>query len=130
VGAAAGKGGAAARVVRLRCPICGVGPLFHGWFAMHERCGNCGFRFERESGYFLGSIYLNYAVMVALALALHFLLAEQLEWSLGPELAVLTPVVAAAALALFRWSRALWLAFDVAFDPPEPSEFSSPDRRD
>ena len=27
---------------------------------MHAECGHCRLRFEREPGYFLGSIYINY----------------------------------------------------------------------
>jgi len=114
----------ARRALRLRCPLCGVGRLFRGAFSMHERCNGCGFRFEREPGYFLGAIYLNYGAAVALAFGLHLLLAVALDWSLGAELAVVSPAVVATTLVLFRWSRALWLAFDVNFDPPQSSEFS------
>ena len=37
---------------------------------MHERCPHCGVKFEREPGFFLGSIYINYgltALIVAVA---------------------------------------------------------------
>ena len=56
------------RGVCLRCPRCGARSLFRTWFAMHERCAVCGLRFEREQGYFLGAIYINYGVTVVLAL--------------------------------------------------------------
>ena len=58
------------RALRLRCPICGRGKLFRWWLLMHERCPNCGVKFEREPGFFLGSIYINYgltALIVAIA---------------------------------------------------------------
>lgn len=58
------------RSVRLRCPVCGRGKLFAGWFKMHSRCGVCDAKFEREAGFFLGSIYFNYgltALVVAIA---------------------------------------------------------------
>jgi uncharacterized protein (DUF983 family) len=51
----------------LRCPRCGVRSLFRTWFAMYERCAVCGLRFEREQGYFLGAMYINYGVTVVLA---------------------------------------------------------------
>ena len=97
--------------------------MFRGWLAMHERCRACGLRFERESGYFLGSIYLNYGVSVAVAIGLHLLLSTSLGWSAPAELIVIVPVVAALGLGLFRFARSLWLAFDLQFDPPEPHEF-------
>ena len=56
------------RSLLLRCPVCGQGKLFRGWFAMHERCERCGVKFEREPGFFLGSIYVNYGLTAVLAL--------------------------------------------------------------
>ena len=52
----------------LRCPRCGAHSLFRTWFAMYERCAVCQLRFEREQGYFLGAMYINYGVTVVLAL--------------------------------------------------------------
>ena len=114
------------RALRLRCPWCGGGRMFRGTLAMHERCSACGLRFEREPGYFLGSIYLNYGAAVAVAIAVHLVLSTSLGWSAAAELAVIVPVVVALGFLLFRVSRALWLAFDLSFDPPEPHEFEAP----
>src|SRR5262245_39347605 len=58
------------RALLVRCPFCGRGRLFRSWFRMHERCSECGKSFEREPGFFLGSIYFNYgltALIVAIA---------------------------------------------------------------
>jgi uncharacterized protein (DUF983 family) len=98
--------------------------MFHGLLAMNERCRGCGLKFEREPGYFLGSIYLNYGVAVAAALGLHFLLAGALDWSAPAEFALIAPVAAALGLLFFRWARALWLAFDLSVDPPGPEDFA------
>ena len=54
------------RTMRLRCPQCGQGRLFSGWFRMPRQCESCGLKFEREPGYFLGSIYFNYGVTAAI----------------------------------------------------------------
>src|SRR5512145_2096996 len=62
------------RGLRLRCVRCGNAPLFRGLFTMHERCGACGLLFEREQGYFVGAIYVNYAVTVALTILGAFVL--------------------------------------------------------
>src|SRR5436190_295853 len=36
--------------------------LFTGWFTMRPECALCGMRFERAQGYWVGAIYVNYAV--------------------------------------------------------------------
>ena len=113
------------RALRLRCPWCGGGEMFRGALAMHERCAACGLKFEREPGYFLGSIYLNYGAAVVVAIGLHLVLSTSLGWSAPAELAVILPVVVALGFLLFRVARALWLAFDLSFDPPEPHEFEA-----
>jgi uncharacterized protein (DUF983 family) len=112
------------RALRLRCPWCGVGEMFRGLLTTNERCSGCGLKFEREPGYFLGSIYLNYGVAVVAAFALHFVIADGLRWSTTAELFVIAPVAAALGLLFFRWARALWLAFDLSVDPPQPDEFA------
>src|SRR5436309_124222 len=55
------------RAVRLRCPRCGATALFRGWFSMADACALCGLRFERVQGYFVGAIYINYAVTAGVA---------------------------------------------------------------
>ncbi len=59
--AAARVGRIVGRALRLRCPRCGRSPLYARYFRMHERCVACGLRYEREQGFFVGAIYINYA---------------------------------------------------------------------
>lgn len=100
------------RALTLRCPACGAGPLFSGWFAMHDACSHCGLHFEREPGYFVGAIYVNYAATavaslgVPIALDVAFGLALWAQVAIGAALAVVVPVV------FFRYSRSLWLGID------------------
>ena len=112
-----------ARALRLVCPLCGGGRLFSGWFAMNERCSACGFKFERETGYFLGSIYVNYGVAVAIAIVLHLLMQNVWHRTALEQVLVIGGIVGAFGLGFFRHARALWLAFDLSFDPPRSEEF-------
>src|SRR5262245_65075350 len=100
------------RGLRLRCPQCGATPLFRGWFRMAEACALCGLYFERAQGYFVGAIYVNYAMTVGLAVAGFFLTWGVLGWSTGAQLAVLVPFVIVFPLWFFRYSRSLWLALE------------------
>ncbi|HJQ82996.1 MAG TPA: DUF983 domain-containing protein [Candidatus Binatia bacterium] len=102
----------AGRALRLQCPRCGRTPLYSGWFRMRERCADCGLRYEREQGYFVGAIYVNYAVTVVIAAGT----VLALDWTFGLSLAQqLTIGIALGALvpvAFFRYARSLWLSLD------------------
>src|SRR5437763_10294951 len=58
------------RGLLLRCPYCGKGKLFRKGFTkgftMYERCSVCGWRFEREEGYWTGAIAVNIVMTLLL----------------------------------------------------------------
>ena len=60
--------------LRLKCPRCSVVTSIGGPFSMNSYCYHCGLKFEREQGYFVGAIYINYAATVAIAVPGFFLL--------------------------------------------------------
>lgn len=107
------------RALCLRCPLCGQGKLFRGWLTMHKTCPNCGVVFEREPGFFLGSIYINYgltALIVSIAypvLLFNGFVAERPLLVAALAFVVLFPVL------LFPWARSLWLGFDQWHDARE-----------
>jgi uncharacterized protein (DUF983 family) len=114
------------RAVRLRCPRCGVSDLFFGWFRMRERCANCGLVYEREQGYFVGAIYLNYIAAVGTAVATVLLLDWTIGLSLRTQLVVGVAIVTLVPLVFFRYSRSLWLAVDHFLTP---ARRPAPERR-
>jgi uncharacterized protein (DUF983 family) len=79
---------------------------------MWDVCSACGLRYEREQGYFVGAIYVNYALTAALGLGGVLLLDRIVGLSLWQELAVAVPVMLVAPLLFFRHARSLWLAVD------------------
>jgi uncharacterized protein (DUF983 family) len=101
-----------ARAVLLRCPRCGRTPLYAGWFRMHEQCAACGFRYEREQGYFVGAIYINYAATVFVAVGAVLLLDTLVGLSLTRQLVLGIGLCALVPLLFFRYSRSLWLSID------------------
>ena len=104
------------RAIRLRCPRCGATKLFSGWFRMAEACAVCGLRFERAQGYFVGAIYVNYAVTTIIAVGGFFVLWGLLGLSTRAQLLVLVPIVLVFPLWFFRYSRSLWLALEWSFN--------------
>ena len=110
--AAVTAGRVLARALRLVCPRCGGAPLYAGPFRMHEACAACGFRYERAPGYFVGAIYVNYAVTAAVALGTVFLADALLGLSLAWQIALGIALGALVPLLFFRYSRSLWLSLE------------------
>ncbi|MBI3625988.1 MAG: DUF983 domain-containing protein [Candidatus Rokubacteria bacterium] len=103
--------------LRLRCPRCGYAPIFRGWFTLLAVCGGCGLKFEREQGYFVGAIYLNYAATVLVAVPGYFVLDYLVGLSLVPQLLLWGGFCIVFPLWFFRYSKSLWLSLDYFFDP-------------
>jgi uncharacterized protein (DUF983 family) len=103
------------------CPRCRSGRIFRGAMLrfpkMYECCAVCGLKFEREEGYFLGAMYISYALSLACILSLSLLVWSVTHWPLV--------TVAACALAAFLplapvvtlFARVLWIYLDQAVDP-------------
>lgn len=114
------------RALRLKCPRCGAGKLFAGWFQMQSDCEHCQLLYEKAPGYFLGSAYINYAItaimITVLYLALHFRIGYSNKELAGPLalFCILFPLFS------FRYARALWLAMDTYFDRSESEKQSEP----
>jgi uncharacterized protein (DUF983 family) len=108
-----------ARGWSLRCPRCGAGMLFRGWFRMRKECDWCGLDFVREPGFYLGSIYVNYGLTALLITAIYFTLFFTTD--ADPRLVLWGLVVFCVVFPLwfFRYARSLWLAFDQFWDPDE-----------
>lgn len=109
-----------------RCARCGGGDLFQTRYRLRDRCPTCGYRFQREPGFFLGAWFLNFMVLEAL----HFVLVMAfIGWKSGhPEAGLLVPLgiglVTAVALPilLYPWSQSVWAAIDLAMTPLELTE--------
>jgi len=104
------------RALRLRCPRCGAGRLFTGWFTMPERCSECRLKYERAPGYFLGSTYINYGATAVILLFSYLALHDGLHLTNEQLAKPLVAICVLFPLWAFRYARALWLAFDCHFD--------------
>jgi uncharacterized protein (DUF983 family) len=105
------------RAARLRCPACGNANIFRGWFAMHDKCAACGRRYQRDAGYFLGSIYFNYGVTGMLVVAVYFTLYFGDVFTNDQRLVLLAAFVLVFPIWFFRYARALWMGLDEWLDP-------------
>jgi hypothetical protein len=84
---------------------------------MDPVCHVCGLRFLREAGYFLGAMYVSYALGVFTVLPVATFLAVAVEWPLAVVLVVAVVQTLVSVPLFLRYSRVLWLHVDFAFDP-------------
>lgn len=102
-----------------RCPNCGGSHLFKEGtvFQLNHECPDCRLRFEKDEGFFLGAMALNYGVTVVV-----FLTPVALAWYAG-WLSVRVAVGLAVGLALlmplvlYRSSRSWQLMLYYFFFP-------------
>ena len=109
----------------LRCPYCGKGKLFRRGFSMYEKCPVCGWRFERESGYWTGAIALNLAVTELLIAIVIVPLAAWLAITQQPITLLIIiglPLPFILPFLFFRHAKSLWMNFDFRVHPVDPEE--------
>jgi len=94
-----------------RCPNCGGRTIFKAGtlFQVNPACPACGLVIERDEGFFLGSLSLNYGVTVVGYLVPVFLLAY--NGAVGTNAALVLAGAGALLLPalLYRSSRSWWL---------------------
>ena len=115
------------RALQLRCPECGVSPIFMpakqvrsiwNWFTPLDGCPRCGYAYERESGYFLLATWaVNYGFVGGLGLGTALLIDH--FWGLTMRQAILHVFLPMPLLSFLfaRHAKALYLAMDHYFDP-------------
>ena len=86
---------------------------------MHQNCSHCDLKFEREQGYFVGAIYINYAATIGVAVPGFFLLDAFTAITLNRQLAIWLPFAVIFPLLFFHHARSLWLVLDHFFNPTE-----------
>ena len=100
------------------CPNCNKGKIFeqNGLLyklrmpKMHVNCAVCGYKFEKEPGYFYGAMYVSYMLTVGEAIALYFILSYVFKF--GDNFQIFLMIAASMiGLSFFnmRISRTIWI---------------------
>ena len=116
-----------ARSLRLRCPECGISPIFMSvrqtesltdWFAHHAGCPRCGYEYDREPGYFLYALWqISFIVSGVGGIILLLYLDAWFDLSTaGLLIFTIFPVVIINIL-LIRHIKAFYLAIDHYIHP-------------
>jgi len=109
-------------IVHQLCPRCRAGRIFRksifsGFPKMHERCPVCDLKFEREPGYFLGAMYISYALSLVTIVGFAVVIWILTRWSINRVTVAAIVIFVPLAPGLTLFSRVLWLYLDWAIDP-------------
>ena len=103
-------------ILEEKCPKCGEGkvfakkgnPLLFRMPQMNAKCPCCGHKFEKETGYFFGSMYVSYGLtfveMVAVFLVAHFFIK-----GIGHMIILISILAVLLSTFNFRLSRMIWI---------------------
>lgn len=97
------------------CPKCGKGKIFQTKGSilkfeapvMNSECSNCAYRFDKEPGYFLGAMYISYALTIGELVPVFMLLVWFLP--VGWIFVAMLIVLLCTMFFNFRMSRILWI---------------------
>lgn len=94
-----------------------MGSLYESAFKMRSQCPYCDLIFEREQGYFVGSIYIN-VIATESTLLLTLLIYGVITRTVTDRiLAVLVVLAILLPFIFYHHSRSLWLSFDHILNP-------------
>lgn len=118
----ASRPGLVSSIFHQLCPRCRMGRIFRGsvfrgFPRMEKRCSICDLKFEREEGYFLGAMYISYALALATIAVLALVLWTLTAWGILKDIVVAIVLFLPLAPVLTLFSRVLWIYLDQAIDP-------------
>lgn len=105
-------------IFKNNCPHCNQGKVFKannvffslGFSKMNEVCDNCGFRFEKEPGYFFGAMYLSYGLGTVEGLLTYFICQYILSIvNFNSIMLIIGITITLLCFFNFRLSRILWI---------------------
>ncbi|MCX8081272.1 MAG: DUF983 domain-containing protein [Bacteroidia bacterium] len=104
-----------------RCPRCHKGSVFKcsnpyrlkRLFEMNETCSHCGQKFEPETNFYYGAMYVSYALTSGWFIVWFVLNLIYLNWEPWKLLLVIIGGIVLLSPVTLRWSRLLWLNFFV-----------------
>ncbi|TDQ30232.1 DUF983 domain-containing protein [Tenacibaculum caenipelagi] len=119
-----GKGSKLYSIFNSKCPRCHEGDFFKYKLnfnpkkvtELHENCPKCNLKYMMEPSFFFGAMYVNYAIAVALFVAV-FIIAKMF---IG--LSILQSFIAIIVVSLLftpitlRLSRIIWINFFVSYN--------------
>ncbi|MBP8252149.1 MAG: DUF983 domain-containing protein [Herpetosiphon sp.] len=91
-----------------RCPLCGKGKLFRGYFALQQHCSHCGVEFEATGNQSTGAMGINISLTILLGFIGGVFLVIYFGDNLMLGLGILIAVMAIFHILFYRFARGLW----------------------
>jgi uncharacterized protein (DUF983 family) len=118
------SGGVIHCIVHQICPRCRIGrifrsSIFRGFPAMRETCLVCGLKFEREEGYFVGAMMIDYGLGLAITAAIGVVVWCLTRWPVDKVAIVAFFIFLPIIPTLTRFGRVLWIYLDQAIEPAD-----------
>jgi uncharacterized protein (DUF983 family) len=115
-------------ILYLKCPRCNEGDLFvhksaysplKESISMPLRCSFCGLKFEKETGFYYGAMYVSYGLNVGLSVAL-FLFFYLFFWQFPIHYFLIADAlfILATFPVITRISRAIWINLFIRYQEP------------
>ncbi len=111
-------------ILSKKCPRCHEGEQFpHSAleiskaFTMHERCPKCNLKYEREPGFWYGSMFVSYILSGFYLLGVFAVSFFVLGLSLNSSMWAVIIVGALSFTFVYRISRSIWLGALVRYNP-------------
>ena len=109
-------------IFKNKCPNCRKGDLFYSStfsfqrpFEMPEHCPECGLNYMPEPGFYYGAMFLSYIIWGWFSIILCLALVFYFKWSVNAAFILLIAISALFFIALFRFSRSLWIHFNIKY---------------
>ncbi len=107
-----------------KCPHCHKGQFFKSkhpydfshFGKMNRECSVCGEGFERESGYYLGAMYVSYGLNIGLGISLFLLTVVLFNLDILYFLFIFLGTVLVLFPLNFWLSRLIWINLFVKYD--------------
>jgi len=117
--------------LRLRCPNCERGHMFHGLFTMDETCPYCGVRYERREGESIGGTMINLACAEVLSMGGYIVTQALFAPPLAFQLTFWVAFNIIFIVLFYRHARGIWaslsfLSGGVYADADTEKEFTGP----
>ncbi|MBM3995742.1 MAG: DUF983 domain-containing protein [Planctomycetes bacterium] len=110
-------------LICMRCPRCCDGSIYAHGMTMNERCPVCNMRFEREPGYFMGALYISYALAIVVLLLFMWLGTLILpDVDLGWIVLICAACFVPFVPVVTRYARVIWIHFDRWAWPSRPED--------
>ncbi|OUR94255.1 DUF983 domain-containing protein [Flavobacteriales bacterium 34_180_T64] len=104
-------------VLNCKCPKCKKGKIFNERGnillfkipKMNNRCNECNYKFEKETGFFFGAMFVSYALAVAQMILSLVVFWCFIDFSPLNVFLIITVVTILLSTINFRVSRSIWI---------------------